>query len=370
MGEVSYSVQRVSGNRIGLVLAGTGEIAPKHARAIRATDGLDLVAVVSRDRLRAESLAARFGAVPLTDVAEALARDDADAMAICTEHDRHVPLLLAAAEAGCHALVEKPLAIDLAAGAAALDACEAAGVTVGAVLQRRFDPALSTLRRAVDGGRTGALIAVELSMVWRRDAKYFDSLWRGDAARAGGGVAMMQAIHLIDAARWLAGDIVEVDGAVHRARRHADVEDVAAAVFRFESGALGSFFATTAGAGALANRAAFHFEHGSAVVEAEHLRVWSLPTDAPSPRPRWRASLGRYVGRSLGRRIPWRLVPRDAGPKGSFADVYADFRDAIRTGCSPRCSGRDSLKSVAVVDALYRAARSGTRVRVDRLARE
>ncbi|MFG0317952.1 MAG: Gfo/Idh/MocA family protein [Planctomycetota bacterium JB042] len=355
----------VAGNRIGVVLAGTGAIAPKHARAIARTDGLSLVAVLSRDRARAESLASRFGADATTDAAEALARDDVGALAICTEHDRHLPLLRLAAEAGRHVVIEKPLAVDVDAGARALGACAAAGVVVACVFQRRFDPALVRLKRAVEEGRTGRAIGLELSMVWRRDARYFTrtgSAWRGDPARAGGGVAMMQAIHLLDAARWLFGEVVEVEGSVANARGRAAVEDVLAATLRFESGALGAVFATTAGAGALAPRAAFHFEHGSAVVEAEHLRAWSLPPAPGSASDALRRS-ARFRER-IARRLPWRLVPRHAGPKGRFEDVYLDFAEAVGTGRSPRSEGGDALRSVAVVQALYEAASEGRRVAV------
>ena len=337
-----------------MALFGTGEIAPRHAKAIAATDGLSLRAVVSRSLDRASRLAERFGAAALTRADEALARPDVGAIAVVTEHDRHLPLLEAAAAAGRHVVVEKPIGCDVPATRRALDACDAAGVTVACVFQRRFEPALVAVRDAVESGRAGRPIGVELSMVWRRDAAYFESAWRGDPDRAGGGVMMMQAIHFVDAARWLLGEIAEVSGATGRARGLADVEDVAAAAMRFDNGAVGSLFATTAAAGALRNRAAFHFERGSVVLEAGHVLSSSIPADGNRPAPA-RSSRGGWRHR-LARRLPWRLVPREAGPKGTFRDVYRDFVAAVRDGRPPRSSGRDALRSVEAVQALYRAA--------------
>ncbi len=335
------------------MLAGTGHVSRRHARAIAGTPGCRLVRVLSRERRRAEELALPFGARAGCDADESLADPEVGAISICTEHDRHEELLLRAARHGRHALVEKPLAVDLAAGARTLAACEAAGIAVGCVFQRRFDPALAALRRDFRAGVLGAPLGAEIALPWRREPEYYAaSPWRADPARAGGGVLMMQAIHVLDAARFVLDEVAEVCGLMRAGSAGSAVEDVAAALLRFENGALATVFATTAAARELPVRAALHFERGSHVLE-----------DAPADRRAGAAQASGAFWRLFGRARPRPEADRGRAARGTFGDVYRDFREAVLSGRSPRCSGRDALASVALVQAVYRAARTGQTVR-------
>lgn len=342
------------------MLAGTGHISKRHARAIAATPGCRLVRVLSRDRRRAEEIALPLGARAGSDPDEALADPEVGAISICTEHDRHEELMLRAARHRRHALVEKPLAIDPEAAGRTLSACEAAGIVTACVFQRRFDPPLAALRRDFRAGLLGAPLGVELSLPWRREPSYFAAApWRGDAARAGGGVLMMQAIHLLDAARFVLGEVVEVCGLVRTARAESAVEDLAAVLLRFENGALGAAFATTVAARELPARAALHFAQGSHVLED------AVAEAGPAARPRVFAALRRLLGRSG----PGPQADRGRASRGSFRDVYSDFREAVFTGRPPRSSGRDALATVALVQAVYCAARTGETVHLGPAAR-
>ncbi len=338
---------------LGFVLAGTGHIAPRHAHAIEAAPGCRLVGVLSRDRSRAEALAARFGAVAFDDPREALARDDVDAIAVCTEHDRHVPLLHAAAEHGVHAVVDKPLALDVGAGIEAIARCDAAGSRVACVFQRRLLPAVVEVKRDVDAGVLGAAHGGEISLVWRRDAKYFAAApWRSDPSRAGGGVLMMQAIHYVDLARHLFGEARAVVTLTANVKRHSPLEDTAAAAIRFASGALVVVSATTAAAAKLPPRVALHFELGSVVLEGDDVAVRTGPAAAARPRPR-----ARWIDRL-------HIARRRSPAPAEFVAVYRDFAEAIRDGRPPIAAGRDALRSVSLVHALYESALRGGQIQV------
>ena len=331
-------------SQIGFLLAGTGHIASRHADAIAGSTSRRLIGVLSRSIERASRLADRFGARASTEVHDALARDDVDAVAICTEHDRHVDLIRAAAEHGRHVLVEKPLAVRADhATRAAVAACESAGVTLGCVFQRRLEPTVVALRAELASGRLGPVVGVEASLAWRRDARYFESSpWRADPTRSGGGVVAMQAIHHLDLLRHLVGEVVEVTATMASDRR--PVEDGAAVTLRFGQGAIGSLFATTAAARKRPNRVVVHTERCSIswIGDRDLER-----TDAPTSR--WR-----------------RLLRRPARTRNEtlFQLLYDDFEGAIRRGRAPISSGRDALRTQELVDAIYRAATTGTRVRL------
>lgn len=338
---------------LGFLLVGTGAIAGRHAEAIQATPGCHLVAVASRQIERATAVAERFGVAALSDAEQAAARHDVGAYAVCTEHDRHVEWIERAARHRKHVLVEKPLAVEVAAAAAALRRCREAEVLTACVFQRRFDPLLDALRQELLCGQLGAPIAIEASMAWRRDARYFEtSSWRGDPQKAGGGVLMMQAIHFLDAMRYLLGEVESVQGQITSARGRAGVEVTATVGLRFRSGALASVFATTAARRRLPDRFAFHFENGSLVVEGDRVRARTSGSKVPR-RDRPGAALRRWLARRRG-----------PPPRGTFLDVYRDFVDAVRSGHPPRSPGADALKSVALVQAIYQAAAEGRTIQL------
>ncbi|MET0554642.1 MAG: Gfo/Idh/MocA family oxidoreductase, partial [Vicinamibacteria bacterium] len=133
-------------------LAGTGTAARYHAQAIAAAEGASLVAVSRGDASRRADAEREFG-VPCEGSFEALlARPDVDAVCICSPSGPHGPQAAAAARAGKHVLVEKPMALTLAEADEAIDAARTAGVTLGVALQRRTEPASQALHGALADG--------------------------------------------------------------------------------------------------------------------------------------------------------------------------------------------------------------------------
>src|SRR5689334_15853808 len=148
----------MSVNELGFAIIGAGMVARYHATAIERTAGARLVAICRADQARAEETAAQFGVPCLADYTELLARDDVDAVCICTPSGMHAEQAIAAARAGKHVLVEKPIALTLADADAMIAACAQAGVRLGVALQRRTDPAFQRVYAAVGAGQLGRLV--------------------------------------------------------------------------------------------------------------------------------------------------------------------------------------------------------------------
>ncbi|MFZ0214916.1 MAG: Gfo/Idh/MocA family oxidoreductase, partial [Candidatus Dormiibacterota bacterium] len=226
--------------RMGLI--GCGSIGQRHADALAALDQVEFAACCDVDEGKAKETASRFGVGrTFTDPGALFRSGLVDAVTVCTPHPQHEPVLVAAAEAGIHAIVEKPLSTDLAAADRMVEAAERAGITFATIFQRRFFPASQRIRRAIDDGRLGRLTMGECFARLSRDRAYFDKdEWRGRWDTEGGGSLMNQAVHMIDLLQWYMGPVEEVYGrwATLKHGDYIEVEDTAVATLSFAGGAL------------------------------------------------------------------------------------------------------------------------------------
>src|SRR5207244_11972362 len=153
----------------------------------------------------------------------------------------HLDPAVAAANAGKHVVVEKPLEITPERCDRIIEACERNRVQLCTIFPSRFSDANIELKRAVEAGKFGRLTLGETACKWwRSQASYDDGGWKGTQALDGGGALMNQAIHSVDLLLWMMGDATHVSGfTATLAHERIEVEDTAVAVIRFASGALG-----------------------------------------------------------------------------------------------------------------------------------
>jgi UDP-N-acetyl-2-amino-2-deoxyglucuronate dehydrogenase len=219
-------------------VVGAGDISGVHLDALAAL-GVRVAAVVDRDLERASSRAAASGATPYPDVETMLASTDVDVVHVCTPHDEHLPVALAAIAAGRHVLVEKPLAHTLDAAKQLVAAAETAPGKVGVCLQNRYNPTSRAMKAALDDGGLGPVLAGSATVVWSRpEAYYAAKRWAGERTHSGGGVLINQAIHTIDLLQWLLGPVSSVAGRAARLLPidGVDVEDTATFAMTHRSG--------------------------------------------------------------------------------------------------------------------------------------
>ncbi len=233
---------------VGFGIVGCGLIADFHARAIADIRGAKLVACFSRRDAVARSFAESHSCQAMSDLRQLVEHPQIQVACICTPSGGHAEPALAAARAGKHIIIEKPLEVTLRRCDRILDAATRHGVVVSTVFQSRFHPSTQLLKRAVDQGRFGRLVLGDAHVKWYRPQSYYDGgAWRGTWQLDGGGALMNQAIHTLDLLLWLMGPVESVTAhAATRAHLRIEVEDVVAATLQFRSGALGSILATTA----------------------------------------------------------------------------------------------------------------------------
>jgi UDP-N-acetyl-2-amino-2-deoxyglucuronate dehydrogenase len=229
-------------------LLGCGRISKRHSDLLGGGHiaGAKLTAVCDDVRERADAVAARFGIPAFYNIDEFLGQKDLDAVSVLTPSGMHPAHAIAAARAGKHVIVEKPMALRLEDADAMIRACDEAGVKLFVVKQNRFNVPVVKARDALDAGRFGRLILGTVRVRWCRDQSYYDQdKWRGTWAYDGG-VLANQASHHVDMLEWFFGDVVSVHARAITALVKIEAEDTAVATLKFKNGALGIIEATTA----------------------------------------------------------------------------------------------------------------------------
>ena len=189
---------------VGFAVLGCGGIGRWHARQLQTLPGTRLVAMADPSEA-VRKRAARDFAVPVVASAdEILARQDVEAVTICTPPATHTGLAHAAAAAGKHVLVEKPLALTAAEAETLVAACASSNVHLGVVHQQRAQAACQAAKRLIEEGRLGTLVYAVGSLCWHRpDAVRASHAWRG--SDRGGGLLLDAGVHLVDLLLWLLG---------------------------------------------------------------------------------------------------------------------------------------------------------------------
>ena len=230
-------------------LIGTGDIARKRvAPALRDSPTCEFVAVSRARAALAEGFAKAFGArKSYADWHELLADDDIDAVYIATPVDLHAEQTIAAAEAGKHVLCEKPMAMDVRECDRMIDACRAHGVALGVAYYRHFYPAVLRLKDILSSGEIGRPVLAQINAFERfNPAPGEPRYWFVQKARAGGGPMFDFGCHRIEVLMNLLGSVSEVRGLVANVIFDREVEDTAAALFKFENGACATLTVTHA----------------------------------------------------------------------------------------------------------------------------
>jgi UDP-N-acetyl-2-amino-2-deoxyglucuronate dehydrogenase len=338
----------------GWGIIGCGVIAPAHASAIGGLQGAHLVAVTDIVPEKAKAFAEEHGAAWDADLDALLARSDIDIVSVCVPSGLHAGIGIRAARAGKHLVVEKPIDVTVEAADRLLDAAASAGVQLTVISQHRFDPGVRRLRELIDQGRLGRLTLGDAVVKWYRSQGYYDSGdWRGTWALDGGGALMNQGVHYVDLLCWLMGAVEEVTALCATQAHTIEVEDVALAMLRFRSGAVGLLQATTAAYPGFPERLEVSGTGGSVIVEAGAIRSEELADE--------KGDVGAYGGKASPAPPPAATAAADPAALAGEAHraQLADFLAALDSGGQPLVTGDEARADVAVIRAVYDSARTG-----------
>jgi UDP-N-acetyl-2-amino-2-deoxyglucuronate dehydrogenase len=336
-------------------IIGTGMIGGFHAKAIDSmTDGeLGGVADLMVDRARDF---AEQNKTKAYDSVEAMVADpEIDIVTIGTPSGAHYDPAMVAMEHGKHVLVEKPLEVTLEKIDKMMAKAAEKKVTLAAVLNRRFHPAMDLFKKAAAEGRFGTLTSASAYIKWYRDQAYYDSAgWRGTWALDGGGALMNQSIHTIDALLYLAGPVTSVQAnTACLAHENIEVEDTAVAILEFENGARGVIEGATTNWSKDGHPARVQLSgtEGSVFLADESFEIWEFMKESPDDKEvRQKYMKGAAAG--LGANDPKAI---------NFYQHQRNFEEvvnAIAEGREPSTSSTEARKSVELIRAIYDSAQN------------
>lgn len=330
--------------KIGLV--GGGNISETHARAATSIPGVEIAAVYGTNPDRISALAQRYAAAPYHNLEAFLEHRPMDMVAIGSPSGLHAEHGIAAARRGLNVLVEKPIDITTTRADALIAETDRARVKLGVFFQERLHPAVIETKKLIDDGLVGTPISIAGRLKWYRPPEYYaHSRWRGTWSLDGGGALMNQGIHTVDLLQWLFGRVARVAGTIATRLHAIEVEDTAAAVLEFASGAIGTIEVATSAFPGYPRRIEVTGTRGTVILE--HDRLVAIDLQTPTPRPPNADGADRNASASS---------PVVADPS-AHARVIEDFIRAIETDSAPACDGREGRRSVAIVQAIYQSAR-------------
>ena len=357
-------MERSGEKRLRHVVIGIGgAVFTEHVPAL-ALPTVEVVAVsdinVEKGKQRADQLHCAF----YQDYHQMLAETRPDVAVIITPPVLHASMTIDCLEAGCHVLVEKPMAIQVAEADAMIEAATRNQRLLGVIFQHRFRPEIRTAHKLLQEGLLGNIQRVDLTAIWTRSHAYFaQAPWRGTWAGEGGGVLPTQGSHSLDALTYLAGMPVRMVAWTRRLLHDIQAEDTAHAMLEWENGALGSVHISSAEAEPLktAGTAAdaperlkivgtagtLEIDRGTLVVELLDMDMREYVANSPTT-----------FGSPASRRNPMILE----NGKGSHSEIYQSFHNAILHGGSSYGDGVQGRMELELANAMTYSSYKGCEV--------
>ena len=341
----------------GFGIIGCGMISDFHSAAIADIKNGKLVAVSSRKAENSQRLVDRYSIQAYSDYNEMLNRDDIDIVCVCTPSGAHMEPAVAAAEAGKHVIIEKPLEITLERCDAIIESCEKANVRLCAIFNSRFSDASQLVKDTVSSGRLGQLTLGDAYVKWYRSQDYYDSGdWRGTMELDGGGALMNQSIHAIDFLQYVMGPVESIQAFTDTlAHKRIDVEDVAVAALRFKNGALGVVEGTTAVYPGSLKKFEFSGTKGTIVLEEEDIITWEFEKEEPEDAEIKQQFTEKKSGGG-GASDP-RAINND-----NHRRQMINLIQSIENNIPHLVDGREGRKAVEIILAIYQSSKAGKTV--------
>jgi len=337
--------------KFGIGIVGTGMAVTPHVRALKDLgDTIAVRGVFSRNKANREAFAQEHGFDAVESYEALLGDETIDAILLLTPPNARLELVKAAAKAGKHILMEKPVERTTAVATEIVEICEQAGVISGVIFQFRFREGSLAARELMESGKAGRLASAALVVPWWRSADYYKEPGRGTFAQDGGGVLLTQAIHALDLMLSLTGQAASVQAVAGTSILHEiEVEDFVGAGLQFANGALGSIMATTT---------AFPGDQEYLLLNCEKA---SLKLSGAVLSVNWHDGRVETIGKET---TTGAGDDRMAFPHDWHRAQIADFVAAVQSGGTPVSTGRTALLAHRLIDAILASSRDGVRVNV------
>ena len=344
------SYPSITDRNIRLALVGCGRISANHFGAVeKHADRVELVDVCDENTAALDQAVFRTEARGHLSLMEMLKVTTADLVVLCTPSGLHPEQAILVAQSGRHVMTEKPMATRWRDGLTMVKACDDANVRLFVVKQNRRNATLQLIKRAIEQGRFGKIYSVAVNVFWSRPQEYYDSAkWRG-TWEFDGGALMNQASHYIDLLDWLIGPVESVMAYTATLARNIEVEDSGVVALRWRNGAMGTVNVTmltypknTEGSITILGEKGTARIGGLAVNE---IQTWEF------------ADVRAEDAEIANANYPITSVYGFGHPL-----YYDNVIKTLRGEAEPETDGREGLKTLELLIAIYLSSRDGKRV--------
>jgi predicted dehydrogenase len=308
------------------------------ADAINRSGKLKITACYSRSEEKRAAFAAKYGCRAVPSYEAILDDKDIEAVINTTPNGVHLETTRAAADAGKHVFLDKPIANTVSDGRRITEICRKAGVVLALGYQRRRESQFRWIKRQIDEGLFGKLVNAEANISRDRLGKIDLGSWRYQAAGMPGGVMLQIGIHYTDVLEYLIGPVKAVSGQFARLVLPGDNPDVASLVLEHENGALSTLNASYASA-------------------SEYYLMNIYGKEAT-------AYYDMFEGLRMLKRGEEKPVKVPFANKDTIAEELEEFADAVRGAGAPEIGGEYATTSLAVIRAGIVSAREGRHVEI------
>lgn len=340
----------ITDRKIRMSIVGCGRISRNHFSALSShCENIELVGVCDADPARMAAAASQHRVPGYSTIGGLLGESDTDVVVLATPSGLHARQAIEAAEAGRHVVTEKPMATRWEDGRKMVEAFDRAGKRLFVVKQNRTNATLQLLKRASEKRRFGRIFMIAVNVFWTRPQEYYDSEgWRG-RWEFDGGALMNQASHYVDLLDWIGGPVESVQAYTGTLARNIEVEDTGVAGIKWRSGALGTLSVTMLtypknleGSITILGEKGTVKIGGVALNEIQH---WEFDSNDPDDDKVRESSYSTNSVYGYGHSL-----------------YYGNIIDVLRGKSEPETDGREGLRSLELLTAMYISSRDGHRV--------
>lgn len=329
---------------INFGIIGCGRIAQRHAEHI--SNNGKLIAVCDTNRDAADELSKKYNCKAFYNVDEFLGASlEMDVVAVCSPNGLHAEHSIKIVQSGYNALCEKPMALNTSDCGKMISQAEKFNKRIFIVKQNRFNPPIDALKKVIDEGKLGKIFSIQLNCFWNRNNDYYENSWKG-TKDMDGGTLFTQFSHFIDLLYWLIGDVTNVNALINNYAHQGiiEFEDTGVVILNFENGAIGAINYTVNSYGKNMEGSLTVFgEKGTVKIGGQYLNeleyqniegfeITNLP-EGNKPN-----NYGTYLG-----------------SMSNHDKIYENVIDVLRNGSSIKTNAYEGMKTVEIIEKIYKS---------------
>jgi len=332
--------------KIKFILIGCGRIGKRHAEHI--LNNGSLLAVCDIDKEKAQTAAKENGCNHYYSIEDILLHEkEAQIASICTPNGLHAEHTIESLQAGLHVLCEKPMALSVHDCGEMIKAAENANRRLFIVKQNRFNPPVAAVKKAIDEGRFGKILSIQLSCFWNRNEDYYKNSWKGTKS-LDGGTLFTQFSHFVDLLYWMIGDIKKVYAFTGNLghKNIIEFEDTGVIACEFYNGALGTInYTVNSYKKNMEGSLTIFGDKGTVKIGGQYLNELEYQ------------NIEGYEIKDLPPGNPPNNYGQYQGSMSNHDKVYENIVEVLNHQGVIATNGFEGLKTVEIIDKIYSAAK-------------